>query len=440
MPDNEDSEKTREFMREKIVKQPLSGREIAKRLVLYVCLAALFGVIAAFSFVLAKPLADRYLGTGEEEESTSIRFTKDEPESSAAESVPETTAEETDAEEAEEERIQKSVEDAIKKYTMTPEHVNAIYAAIREIGQQADKGIVTVRSGKQQADIFGNPIENTGDYAGAVIAQTRGEYMIFTSAEAVRDASSILVAFYDGTRVAGTVKQIDEVMDMAVVSVPVKDIPEQVKNMTSVLELGNSYSVRAGDPMIAVGGPAGAVHSISFGTITYVARNVPMTDGMARILYADMESNSRVGTFLLNLSGQLIGWTSDAYYSEGATAHTMAVGISDYKEILEKMSNGIPCAYFGIHGQEVSDSLAELGDMPKGVYVTEVVNDSPAYNAGIQNGDVIIGFAGTEITTFKELQTQIENTSSGVPVFVKVMRRGREGYTELDYTVDIRAR
>ena len=439
MPDNEDSEKTREFMREKIVKQPLSGREIAKRLLIYVCLAALFGVIASFGFVLAKPLADRYLGTEETEESSSVRFTKDEPDSSAAESLPETTAAESDSEE-EEERIQKSVEEAVKKFTMTPEHVSAMYATIRETYQQADKGIVTVRSGKQQADLFGNPIENTGDYAGAVIAQTRGEYMIFTSAEAVREASSILVAFYDGTKVAGTVKQIDEVMDMAVVSVPVKDIPEQVRNATAVLELGNSYSVRVGDPMIAVGGPAGAVHSLSFGNVTYVARNVPVTDGQARILYADLESNSRVGTFLLNLSGQLIGWTSDAYHSEGGTARTMAVGISDYKAILEKMSNGISCAYFGVHGQDISESSEELGEMPRGVYATEVVSDSPAYNAGIQPGDVIIGFAGTETATCRELQTQIENASSGVPVYVKVMRRGRDGYTELNYTVDIRAR
>ena len=165
-----------------------------------------------------------------------------------------------------------------------------------------------------------------------------------------------------------------------------------------------------------------------------------MTDGMARILYADLENNSRVGTFLLNTSGQIIGWTSDAYHSEGGTARCMAVGISDYKGILEKMSNGIACAYFGIRGQEISDSVAELGELPRGVYVTEAVSGGPAYDAGIQNGDVIIGFGGAEITTFKELQAQIENTVSGTPVPVKVMRRGRDGYTELSYTVDIRAR
>ena len=78
MPDTEGPEKrnpgNREFMREKIVKQPLSKRQIAKRVLILMCLAVLFGVISAVSFVLAKPLADRYLGREETEESTSIEM------------------------------------------------------------------------------------------------------------------------------------------------------------------------------------------------------------------------------------------------------------------------------------------------------------------------------------------------------------------------------
>ena len=57
-----------------------------------------------------------------------------------------------------------------------------------------------------------------------------------------------------------------------------------------------------------------------------------------------------------------------------------------------------------------------------------------------QNGDIIVLFGEKEILTFKELQTQIETCQCGTAVAVKVMRRGREGYTELEYKVDIRAR
>ena len=81
MPDTEGPEKrnpgNREFMREKIVKQPLSKRQIAKRVLILMCLAVLFGVISAVSFVLAKPLADRYLGREETEESMHFVYKTD---------------------------------------------------------------------------------------------------------------------------------------------------------------------------------------------------------------------------------------------------------------------------------------------------------------------------------------------------------------------------
>lgn len=436
MPDTERPRRKREFIKETIVAPPLSRREIVKRLAVYACMAAVFGVIAAFSFVLAQPLASQYLGEEETAESSSVHFPQDEPETLP----PETVREETQPVREEEERIQEAVEEVIGEYTLTSERINSFYGVLRDIGQQAGYGIVTVRSGKQQSDLFGNPVENTGDYAGAIIARTRGEYLIFTSADAVREASSILVAFYDGSKVAGEVKQIDEVLDMAVVSVPARDISEQVRSGTEVLVLGNSYAMRVGDPVIGVGGPAGTMHSMTFGMISYVARNVSLTDGMTRILYADLGSDARMGTFLLNTSGEIIGWVSDEYNTEGGTSRTTAVSISEYKGILEKMSNGIPCPYFGIRGQEVSESVAEENGIPRGVYVTEAVSGGPAYDAGIQNGDVITRFAREEILTFKELQTQIEEASIEEPVLVEVMRRGREGYTELEYEVHIRAR
>ena len=193
MPDTEGPEKknpvNREFMREKIVKQPLSKKQIAKRILTLMCLAVLFGVISAVSFVLAKPLADRYLGKEETEESTSIVFTKDDPEATAVS----TAEEETIPLKVEEEELRVAIEEALARYSFTPENLNTFYSSLRDVAVQADKGIVKISSGKQQTDLFGNPVESTGEYAGAVIARTSGEYMIFTSADAVRQADSISV-------------------------------------------------------------------------------------------------------------------------------------------------------------------------------------------------------------------------------------------------------
>ncbi len=440
MPDTEEPEKrrnaNREFMREKIVKQPMSKRQIAARLAVLACLAVLFGVIAAASFVVAKPLADRYLGKEETEESTPIQFTRDEPETTApAETVPE----ETEPLEVEEEKLLEVVEKALSRYTFSPDNLNTFYSSLRDVGVQADKGIVTVSSGKQQTDLFGNPVESTGDYAGAVIAKTSGEFVIFTYADAARQADSIAVVFFDGTRAAGEVKQIDEVLGMAVISVKMAELAEEVRKEVKILPLGNSYSVKTGDMMVGVGSPAGIVHSMTFGAVSYIARNVQMTDGITRILYADISSNSNMGTFLLNTAGEIVGWTTGEYKSEENGGLTAAVSISDYKAVLDKLANGAQAPYFGVRGQEVSEAMVQEG-IPQGVYVLEAVSGSPAYDAGIQNGDIIILYGEKEITTFKELQMQIENSQCGSNVAVKVMRKGRDGYTELEYHVNIRAR
>lgn len=440
MPDTEGPEKknpvNREFMREKIIKQPLSKKQIAIRVFILMCLAVLFGVIAAVSFVLAKPLADRCLGMKETQESTSIVFTKDDPETTAAVQ----TEDETLPLKVEEEALRTAIEDALLSYRFTPENLNSFCSALRDVGVQADKGIVRISSGKQQTDLFGNPVESTGEYAGAVIARTSGEYLIFTCADAVRQADSITVTFFDGTKVSGQTKQTDEVLNTSVISVNSSELGEELIKEVVVLTLGNSYSVKTGDLVIGVGSPAGQVHSLTYGTVSYVARNVQMTDGITRLLYADIGSNSDMGTFLLNTAGELIGWTSEEYKGEENQNTTVAMSISDYKPIIEKMTNGQQAPYFGIKGQEVNEAMTENA-FPPGVYVIEAVSGGPAYDAGIQNGDIITQFGEKEITTFKELQIQIENAACGSRVKIKVMRKGPEGYKELEpFEVELRAR
>jgi S1-C subfamily serine protease len=118
---------------------------------------------------------------------------------------------------------------------------------------------------------------------------------------------------------------------------------------------------------------------------------------------------------------------------------TAAMGISDYKSILEKISNGAPFPYFGIKGQEVSSAMNSSG-MPLGVYVVEVNTDSPAYNTGIQSGDVITEMGGAAIVTIKDFQVVLEKSSPGQIIPVTVSRNGREEYKKIQYQVTIGAR
>ena len=115
------------------------------------------------------------------------------------------------------------------------------------------------------------------------------------------------------------------------------------------MALGNSYQVRQGD--LLRGGrelQAGVVHSLDYGFVSYVVKSSPMVDQHCRILYSDILANAECGTFLINTDGELVGSAQVPADNSGTESQVTEIfGISDYKGILEKLSNGqaIPCIW-----------------------------------------------------------------------------------------------
>ena len=182
------------------------------------------------------------------------------------------------------------------------------------------------------------------------------------------------------------------------------------------------------------------VHSSSYGFISYIAKNVQMTDGNARVLYADVKSRADAGTFLFNTDGELIGWGTDRYDQDVETGMKTFMSISDYKGILELLSNGIPVPYFGIEGQEVTTEMEKNG-MPAGIYITAAAPESPAYNAGLQSGDILDEINDVKIEGMKNFQAQVERLHVGDHITVTVQRNnGKDEYKEIEFAVTMGAR
>ncbi len=430
-----DRDQPRPFINEKIVRPPVTRRQIARKIVLTAFCAALFGVVAAVCFAVTAPVAGRFLGQTSPSESAQVTIPRDEPESTAV--PPETTA--LPESPSETEPMEEMVRAELNKYPYSIEDLNKLYGHLRTLASEADASMAVVHSIQRERDWFDNPIETTGQFSGAVIAKSGGEILILTPEAAVEAADSIEVAFSDGTVMEGTVKQRDSIMGMAVVSVDGTQMDSQAFEEVQTIVLGNSYGVKQGDVVAAVGAPAGIAHSSDYGVISYVIRNVQTVDGTARVFYASTAFDAQAGTFLVNTSGELIGWVTDKY-AEGSGSMATVVAISDYKGILELLSNGVMPPYFGIKGQDVSQAMEESG-MPKGVYVTEAVGDGPAYNAGIQPGDVITWMNGQEVGNMKDFQNQVEKFRAGDQIKVAVQRNnGRDEYKEIEFNVTIGAR
>lgn len=353
------------------------------------------------------------------------------------ETLPEPTEEVSTTQETE--PIEDQVQSAIERYRYSIDDLNSLYGSLRTLAQKASRGIVQVHSVKQDVDWFDNPVETTGVYAGAVIASTRRELLILTPEAAVGKADSIKVTFGDGAEVDGHVKQKDQISGMAVVSVNIDAVEESTWKTVETLSLGNSYTIKQGDLVIAVGSPGGMVYSIDYGFISYVTKNAQVVDGVRRALYSDICANTSMGTFFVNTSGELVGWATEELQGDSNKNMTEMMGISDYKGILERLSNGLSAPYFGIYGQEVGAEMTSRG-LPQGLYVQNCIPDGPAYNAGIQNGDVITKIGSREIASMKDFQAALENLESGAVVGVTVERNGRDQYATLEFQVTIGAR
>ena len=136
-----------------------------------------------------------------------VTIPKDDPDTTAAPET-ETETETVPATTKETEPIEDILKSAMEKYPFSVDDLNTLYGNLRAITSKADKGIVTVHSVKTQIDWFNNPVENSGLYAGVVIALANDELLILTPESAVESADSIRVAFTDGTEVPGTIKPV----------------------------------------------------------------------------------------------------------------------------------------------------------------------------------------------------------------------------------------
>ncbi|MCI8658862.1 MAG: PDZ domain-containing protein [Lachnospiraceae bacterium] len=434
----------RRFITEKIVKQPLTKKQMARRTIVLLLAATLLGGVAGVSFAVSRPLVSKLLGEESAPEESRISIPKDEPTEPSTEGELEVKESSNMSQEESQtapeiESVEKIVRNAIENYRFTVEDLNALFFSLRQQVQTASKGIVVVHSVQQEVDWFDNPVETTGLYSGVIIASTAQELLVLTPEAAVQQADSIKVTFADGVEVNGRMKQQDTLSGMAIVSVNTSEVGESTLKEVEPLVLGNSYLVREGDLIVAMGSPAGIAHSVDYGFVSYVQKNVHMVDQVNRVFYTRISADAGRGTFLVNSFGELIGWVMKPDENMENNNMTIAMGISDYKGILENLTNGLAAPCFGIEGQEVSETMASQG-LPHGIYVLNSVTDRPAYGAGIQNGDIITHIDGREITTMRDFQNTVDNLEYGRLIHVVVQRNGRDQYAELEFQVTVGAR
>ena len=286
--------------------------------------------------------------------------------------------------------------------------------------------------------------ESTGSGSGIIIGQDDNNLYIATNNHVVKDASDIAVSFVDGSSYEATVKGTDASADLAVITIPLSTISSDTLSQIKVAVLGDSDSLKLGEPAIAIGNALGYGQSVTVGYISATAREVQMTDGTMTLIQTDAAINpGNSGGALLNIDGEVIGINSAKYSDTDVEGMGFAIPISTAIPIINGIiqQETVPeteKAYFGINGTSVPSVYQLRFGWPEGVYVSFVAENSPAALAGIQSGDIIVSYNQTALTSIEELQSLIEQSKAGDTVSVTLKRQGQNGtFTETTVTVTL---
>lgn len=306
---------------------------------------------------------------------------------------------------------------------------------------------ITNMSVQEVQNFFGGISQQESESAGSgiIISQNDSELLVVTNNHVVEGSDTLTVTFNDGNSVEAQIKGTDSARDLAVVAVPLDKISDDTMNAIKVATLGDSDSLKVGEPAIAIGNALGYGQSVTTGIVSATRRTIDGFDG--EYIQTDAAINpGNSGGALLNANGEVIGINSAKINSSAVEGMGFAIPISDASDVIQNLMNKETRSkvsdeergYLGIKGYDVSEEGAQMYNMPTGVYVKEVMSGDGAEKAGLTKGSIITGFEGSSISGMSSLQEQLQYYKAGEEVTLTVQIPDKNGeYTEKDIKVTL---
>ena len=281
--------------------------------------------------------------------------------------------------------------------------------------------------------------ESTSVGSGIIIGQTDSELLILTNNHVVEGNEKLTVSFVDNESVEANVKGTDSTKDLAVVAVKISDVKDSTMDEIAVATMGDSSKLEVGEQVVAIGNALGYGQSVTSGIVSATERTLDGYEG-GTLIQTDAAINpGNSGGALLNSNGEVIGINTAKVATDSVEGMGYAIPISDASDTIQNLMNQetktkvseAEQGYLGIQGVDVSDESAKMYNMPIGVYISDVVKNGGAQQAGLTKGSVITGLEGTTISDMNSLKEQLQYYRVGDKVKVTVQVPGNNGeYTE----------
>lgn len=393
-----------EFIREKTKKKPINKKKLIKRIAIAIglVLCVVFIFYALFQFE-------------KEENDGSVLHT---------ENVGET--------ETTEEEIALTPE-----ISLTISDYQSLQNALYEIGANVNNSIVTITAEAEEHDWIEESYESTWQGAGFVVSQTSDYIYVLTETRLIEDVSNIKVVFVDGASAKATLLRSDKSTGLAVLTVEKRLMQLETRRAISIAKLGDSDTVTSGAIIIALGSPLGSNYAILSGNVSSVENKVSMRDKNYGLFTTDIITSRNGSGILVDINGKVVGIIALSFAGAEEVGALTAVSINDVKHMITSMINGKERADIGLYVSTVTEVISKEHNIPEGVFIKEVVTESPAMKAGLQSGDVIVKINDTVISTDTDLSKKLENLIPGTICEIKVKRQSADAYYDVTCEVEL---
>lgn len=299
--------------------------------------------------------------------------------------------------------------------------MTSIEDQITEAVAKLEESVVSIDSTRLARDYRFGVVPLEGQASGVIIDE---KGYIVTNNHVIDDAARVQVTLKDGRTFMGEVVGTDPATDVALIRVDANNLP--------AAKLGDSEKLKAGQIVLAVGNALGlpGAPTVSMGVISALGRPLPGTDFVLEgLIQTDASINpGNSGGPLADLNANVIGInTAMIPFAQGVG---FAIPAHTVKRVIEQiLQNGrVVRPWLGISGVDMNPAIARRYNLPleSGVLLVEIGSESPAYEAGLRVGDILVQMGEQEIKDMKDLVLALSKLSIGEVLKIALVRMGRK--------------
>lgn len=407
-----------EFIREKTKEKPMSRKKLWTKIGFAALCGLVFAITVVVVILICMPmLQDRLIPQTEDSEK---------------ETLSQVDTEETEDTESEAEIL------IPPNFSLSISDYQTLQDELYRIGNMVNKSIVTVMTMSGENDVWAeNPFETEGQSSGIIVAEDDNYLYVLTEKKVILDADAMRVSFIDNAGAEAKLLKYDGNTGLAVLTVEKRLLTRNTKVEIAVASLGSSYEISNGAIVIALGSPLGTNYSILTGNITSIQNEIATKDKNYSVFTTDIVASEHASGVLANTKGEIIGIVMQSFSGSQDMNTLTVVGVDELKDMITVLCNGKDLPYMGVYISTVTEDISRDYDIPVGVYIKDIVSDSPAMRAGLQSGDVIVSINGEAIATDVAFSNKISQFIPDTTCEVTVKRQNGNEYYDVTCMVEI---